>query len=187
MQEEIDVLIAGSGSAGLSAALWLSLYGISYKILEQRSGPLKIGQADSVQVRTVEILESFGLADKLLHEGYHSIEVAFWAVDESPSSLGDRSIKRMHLAADTPPGLSHVPHIILSQARINSMITSEIERVTGSMNIEYGTMVQDVRVDGDVSDSQAYPVGVVAVRDGVQKEIRAKYVLVSKFAFYHII
>jgi phenol 2-monooxygenase len=50
-----DVLISGSGSAGLCAALWLARLKIPYLILEKRDGPLKIGQADGVQCRTVEV------------------------------------------------------------------------------------------------------------------------------------
>ncbi|CBY02331.1 hypothetical protein LEMA_uP011180.1 [Plenodomus lingam JN3] len=52
-----DVLIAGSGSAGIFAAAWLAIYNIPFTILERRNGPLEIGQADGVQVRTVEIYE----------------------------------------------------------------------------------------------------------------------------------
>lgn len=50
-----DVLIAGSGSAGLCAALWLARLKIPFVVLEKRDGPLKIGQADGVQCRTVEV------------------------------------------------------------------------------------------------------------------------------------
>lgn len=50
-----DVLICGSGSAGLCAALWLARLKVPYVVLEKRDGPLKIGQADGVQCRTVEV------------------------------------------------------------------------------------------------------------------------------------
>ena len=50
-----DVLISGSGSAGLCAALWLARLKVPYIVLDKRDGPLKIGQADGVQCRTVEV------------------------------------------------------------------------------------------------------------------------------------
>ena len=50
-----DVVISGSGSAGLCAALWLARLKVPYIVLEKRDGPLKIGQADGVQCRTVEV------------------------------------------------------------------------------------------------------------------------------------
>lgn len=65
---QTDVLICGSGSAGLMAALWLSKYHVPFRVLEKRDGPLVRGQADGVQCRTVEIFERFELSDQLLRE-----------------------------------------------------------------------------------------------------------------------
>jgi phenol 2-monooxygenase len=176
--ELTDVLIAGSGSAGLCAALWLSRHRIPYRILERRPGHLQIGQADSVQCRTVEILESFGLAEDMLREAYHVLEVAFWsAVEEGAGG----AIRRTEVAADTEPGLSHLPHVILNQARVHELMIGEIERAAGGLNVEYGCEVLGVAVDGDVNDPQAYAVGVVAVKDGEERKYRAKYVLVGSW------
>jgi phenol 2-monooxygenase len=173
MAEQVDVLICGSGSAGLCAAVWLARCGISYKILERRAGPLKNGQADGVQCRTVEIFESFGIAEDLLKEAYHVLEVAFWAA-------GGEGIKRTHYAADTEPGLSHQPHVILNQARINGMLIEEIQRVSGSAAIEYGCDVQSVEVDDIVDeDVNACCVTTRAASNGQLKVFQSKYVLVS--------
>lgn len=181
-----DVLICGSGSAGLMAALWLAQYRISFRVLETRDGPLATGQADGVQCRTVEIFESFGLADKLLRESYHVLELAFYSPDQQIAlngSGGDEQgggIRRSHYAPDTEPGLSHMPHVILNQARINEMITDEMLR-RGGPDIDYGYEVRDVKVDADAArDSEAYPVTVTALKDGVKEVFRAKYALVSR-------
>lgn len=173
MAEQVDVLICGSGSAGLCAAVWLARCGINYKILERRAGPLENGQADGVQCRTVEIFESFGIAEGLLKEAYHVLEVAFWAAE-------GEGIKRTHYAADTEPGLSHQPHVILNQARINGMLIEEIQRVSGCAAIEYGCDVQSVEVDDNVyEDSTACCVTTKAISNGQQKVFQSKYVLVS--------
>ncbi|PNP51907.1 hypothetical protein THARTR1_07498 [Trichoderma harzianum] len=171
MAEQVDVLICGSGSAGLCAAVWLARCGITYKIVERRAGPLENGQADGVQCRTVEIFESFGIAEDLLKEAYHVLEVAFWAAE-------GEGIKRTHYAADTAPGLSHQPHVILNQARINGMLIEEIQRVSGSTEIEYGCDVQSVEVDNIVhEDSTACCVTTRAISNGQQRVFRSKYVL----------
>ena len=39
-----DVLIVGSGSAGIFAGVWLAIYNIPFTILERRPGPMEIGQ-----------------------------------------------------------------------------------------------------------------------------------------------
>ncbi|KAI0376831.1 FAD binding domain-containing protein [Hypomontagnella monticulosa] len=173
MVEQVDVLICGGGSAGVCAGVWLARRGVNFRILERRSGPLETGQADGVQCRTVEVFESFGLSEPLLKESYHCLELAFWA----PGSAG---IKRTYYAADTEPGLSHLPHVLLSQARINGLLTDEIERAAGRSCIEYGCEVLGLEVDSEqAQDPNAYCVTVKALKDGTEREYRAKYVLGS--------
>ncbi|ROW15590.1 hypothetical protein VPNG_02146 [Cytospora leucostoma] len=177
---DTNVLICGSGSAGLTAALWLARYGVPFRILERRNGPLLVGQADGVQSRTVEIFESFGISDVLLRESYHVQELAFWAPDRgTPHDGGEDGIKRSYDAPDIEPGLSHQPHVILSQARVNEIITEEMLR-SGGPDIDYGYDVKGVEVDGTKAvDPEAYPVTVTAVHNGVEQVFRAKYVLGS--------
>lgn len=171
--EKVDVLICGSGSAGLCAATWLARYGIRCKILESRDGPMKMGQADGVQCRTVEIFESFGIGEELLREAYHVLEVVFWADD------GCGAIKRTGRAADTQPGLSHQPHVILNQARINGLLI-ELMQKYNDQRIDYGYKVTDVQVDSaSAADHDGYPVTVTAEHDGQVKHFAAKYALVS--------
>lgn len=184
---QTDVLICGSGSAGLMAALWLAKYGVSFRVLERRNGPLKAGQADGVQCRTVEIFESFGLVDKLLRESYHVLELAFYSPDEDTTldceGRGEQGggIKWSHYAPDTEPGISHMPHVILNQARINEMITDEMLSC-GGPEIDYGYQVKDVKVDAETAgDAEAYPVSVTTLREGVEEVFSAKYVLVRRF------
>ncbi|KAI0834819.1 FAD binding domain-containing protein [Hypoxylon sp. FL0890] len=178
MAEKVDVLICGGGSAGLCAGVWLARCGINFRILEKRAGPLETGQADGVQCRTVEVFESFGLAEALLKEAYHVMEITFWAHDNNAGSVG--GIRRTKYTADTEPGLSHLPHILLSQARINKLLTDEMERAAGRSCIEYGCEVQGLEVDYErASDPYAYCVAVRASKDGTEKEYQAKYVLGS--------
>ncbi|KAF2851460.1 phenol 2-monooxygenase-like protein [Plenodomus tracheiphilus IPT5] len=186
-----DVLIAGSGSAGIFAATWLSIYNIPFTILERRPGPLKIGQADGVQVRTVEIYESFGLAEDVLREAYHILEVCFWGVDDDDESNRDTGketvqksgIKRKSRSMDTQRGLSHLPHVILNQARMNGLMLGKMERIlkekgNNRSGIEYGWTVQGTEIDeglkGDVGE---YAVKVKAEKEGKEEVWEAKYVL----------
>jgi len=209
--EPVDVLICGSGSAGLACALWLAIYNsefckpasqgvsnapspITYRILESRDGPLTVGQADGVQCRTVEIYESLGLEHYLLREGYWVNEVCFWATEEATKIASThkvdaevdgntipmtdnhrRRIVRTGRAADVQPGLSHQPHLILNQARINNLMLEKIHEMS-KMTVDYGRKVLDVVVDKDDED---YPVKVVAEKDGQKEIYRARYVMGS--------
>ena len=171
--EQVDVLICGSGSAGLCAATWLARYGVRCKVLERRGGPMKMGQADGVQCRTVEIFESFGIGEELLREAYHVLEVNFWADN------GTGAIKRTGRTADTQPGLSHQPHVILNQARINGLLI-ELMQKYNDQKIDYGYNVTDVKVDStSAEDHDTYPVKVTAEKDGKTERFAAKYALVG--------
>ncbi|KAI4636958.1 hypothetical protein J4E93_010748 [Alternaria ventricosa] len=182
-----DVLISGSGSAGVFAATWLAIYNIPFTILERRPGPLKIGQADGVQVRTVEIYESFGLSEDLLREAYHILEVCFWGVDEDGNGNEQGGIKRKSRSIDTEKGLSHLPHVILNQARMNGLMLGKMETILkeqgrwreGTSNgIEYGWAVKSVEIDEKRKhDPNAHCVKVTAEKDGKEEVWEAKYVL----------
>ncbi|KAJ5567895.1 hypothetical protein N7450_010381 [Penicillium hetheringtonii] len=170
-KEKVDVLICGSGSAGLCAATWLARYGVRCKVLERRDGPMVMGQADGVQCRTVEIFESFGIGEELLREAFHVLEVNFWAED------GNGAIKRTGRTADTQPGLSHQPHVILNQARINGLLI-ELMQKYNDQQIDYGYNVTSVEVDSaSAANHEAYPVTVTAEKDGKNETFVAKYVL----------
>ncbi|EFQ32906.1 FAD binding domain-containing protein [Colletotrichum graminicola M1.001] len=172
MSEECDVLICGSGSAGLCAAVWLARAGINFKILERREGMLKQGQADGVQVRTVEILEHLGLSEDVLKEACHVLELAFWSPD------GNGGIRRSHLEPDTEPGLSHLPHVILSQARINEFLIQDIVKSSGQSHIRYNNEIYEVVVDSEAAqDPNAHCVTVKSMENGVERTYRAKYAL----------
>jgi phenol 2-monooxygenase len=183
MTKRTEVLIVGSGSAGIFAGTWLTLYNIPFTMLERRPGPMEIGQADGVQVRTVEIYESFGVSEELLRESYHILEVAFWGPNEAGTG-----IERKSRAGDTEKGLSHMPHVILNQARMNGLMLGVMERERLKMKKEgkqmadqktdYGYEVKSVEVDESrASDPEAYCVKVTAEKDGVEDVWEAKYVL----------
>ncbi|KAI1469191.1 FAD binding domain-containing protein [Daldinia caldariorum] len=184
-----DVLICGGGSAGLCAGVWLARSGVRFRILEQRDGPLRKGQADGVQCRTTEIFESFGLSDALLGEAYHCSEVAFWAPEDDGRSGdgggggrgGSRGgIRRTRYTPDRQPGVSHMPHVLLNQARMNELLTREMESAAGRPCVEYGCKVLGVEVDSKgARDPDAYCVTVAVSKNGIERRYRAKYVLGS--------
>ena len=60
------------------AALWLTRCNINVRIIDRRATKVFRGQADSLQVRTMEIFDSFGMADGINRDGAHMMESTFW-------------------------------------------------------------------------------------------------------------
>jgi phenol 2-monooxygenase len=174
--QQVDVLICGSGSAGVCAATWLARCGVPCKIIDSRLGALVSGQADGIQCRTVEVFESFGLAEDLLREAYHVLEVCFY------SHNSDGRLVRTHRTPDTPAGLSHQPHLILNQARVHGILIDAMYKFN-QQTIDYGCAVKSVHVDSAISqDPNAHSVTVVISNNGMDETIKAKYVLVRRYA-----
>lgn len=73
-----DLLIIGAGPAGLMAAAWASQYGVTTRFIDDKPGKVKTGHADGLTCRTLEILDSFGMADTVLKEASFDVEMRSW-------------------------------------------------------------------------------------------------------------
>jgi phenol 2-monooxygenase (NADPH) len=175
MPETVDVLICGSGPAGLVLAAQLSQFpSIRTRIVERRGGQLQMGQADGVACRTVEMFNAFGLSDRLLSEAYWVNETVFWRPDANDRG----AISRTGRVQDTETGLSEFPHVIVNQARIQDYLLDVMRRSARRFEPDYGLEVVDIQRD----DTGDYPVLVTLRRTDPERideivTVRARYVV----------
>lgn len=170
--DEVDVLIVGSGPAGLLLAAQLSQFPeIRTRIVERRPGPLELGQADGIACRTVEMFEAFDLGDQLLRESYWVNETSFWR----PSAAERSRIERTGRVQDVEDGLSESPHVIVNQARIHDYLLGYMQRSTTRLAPDYGLEFQNLAVDR----AREYPVAATLRNSetGEISEVRARYVV----------
>jgi phenol 2-monooxygenase (NADPH) len=178
LPEEVDVLIIGCGPAGLVLAAQMAAFPeIRTAVIDRKEGPLEVGQADGVACRTVEMFEAFGLAGRLVDEGYWVNEVAFWQPDPD-----DRTrIRRTGRVQDVEEGLSEMPHVIVNQARMLTYLLEHMERSASRSTPHYGLQASDVRIDTDGSSEYPVTVTVQHVSGGEEtgqtSTIRARYVV----------
>ena len=71
-----DVIVVGAGPTGLMLACELAMRGIAVRLLERRAETPNITRAFAVHARTLELLDSRGMAEELLPRGVPIYEVA---------------------------------------------------------------------------------------------------------------
>ncbi len=76
---QVDVLVVGAGPAGLTLAAQMANFpDIRTCLVEQKDGPINLGQADGIACRTMEMFQAFGFAKKVEEEACWINEVTFW-------------------------------------------------------------------------------------------------------------
>ena len=175
LPDEVDVLIVGSGPAGMLAAAQLSQFpGVTTRIVERRPGRLAIGQADGIQARSVETFQAFGFAERIIAEAYRITEMAFWKPDPADPSNIVRSARTL----DDPGGISEFPHLIVNQARVLDYFAEFMAMSPTRMTPDYGLEFRGLEVTGEGE----YPVAVTLAHtagpdEGRERIVRAKYVV----------
>ncbi len=170
----VDVLIAGTGPAGLCLAAQLArVPQIRTLVVEPKLGPMEKGQADGISVRSMEMFQAFGFADKFKREAVWINEATFWA----PGA--DAPLTRVARVQDVPDGISEMPHVLINQARVHDMFLDIMRNAPSRLVPDYGLKVVDLAVDPNTG---GHPVTVTLEhtapgREGQTTQVRANYVI----------
>lgn len=174
LPDTVDVLIAGSGPAGLCLGAQLaSVPGIRTMLVEPKLGPMEKGQADGISVRSMEMFQAFGFAEKVQREAVWINETTFWTPGEGVA------LHRAARVQDVPEGISEQPHVLINQARVHDMFLDIMRNAPTRTLPDYGLRVADLTVDPAAAD---YPVQVTLEhtapgREGQTHALRARYVV----------
>jgi 2-polyprenyl-6-methoxyphenol hydroxylase-like FAD-dependent oxidoreductase len=115
-------LVVGAGPVGKAAALFLAREGIPTRIIDSVAQPSEHSKALAVNPRTLEILESTGITEKMLKIGHRIRAVPFRFADKPP----------------TLPSLQQLKHkypfmLALSQATTERLLNEALEAAAGKV------------------------------------------------------
>lgn len=176
LPDKVDVVIVGCGPAGLCLAAQIAQHAeISTLIVDAKAGPMEKGQADGINLRSMEMFQAFGLADKIKRESVWINETTFWQpAPECPSE-----IIRVGRVQDVADGLSEMPHVLINQARIHDMYLDLMRNSPSRLEPDYGLTVTDVEVSAAPTD---HPVTVTLAgapggKTAGKTKVQARYVV----------
>jgi phenol 2-monooxygenase len=172
--DTVDVLIAGTGPAGLCLAAQLAkVPQIRTMVVEPKLIPMEKGQADGINVRSMEMFQAFGFGEKVARESVWINETTFW----SPGT--NATLNRVARVQDVPDGISEMPHVLINQARVHDMFLEVMRDSPTRLEPDYGMKVQTLVIDPTATE---YPVTVTLEhtapgREGQTATVRANYVI----------
>jgi phenol 2-monooxygenase len=175
LPDKVDVLIAGTGPAGLCLAAQLSQFPtISTMIVERSPCNIEKGKADGINTRTMEMFQAFGFADTVKRESYWVNQTCFWMPDPNNPA----HIKRIGRVQDVADDSSEMPHILINQARVHELFLNVMRNAPARLEPDYNWGLRGLEIDPTTHD---HPVTVTLENTGVNagetRIVRANYVV----------
>ena len=176
LPETVDVLIAGTGPAGLCLAAQLAQFPqIETLIVERMASNIVKGKADGINTRTMEMFQAFGFADKVKRETYWVNQAAFWM----PDPANPTHIRRVGRVQDVADDSSEMPHILINQARLHELFLEVMANSPSRLSPDYGWEIVGLTIDESTDD---HPVTVtlkdsIGIHWGATRTVRANYVV----------
>lgn len=153
-----QVIVVGAGPTGLTLAAQLLARGIPVRIIDKAEGPAPHSRALGIHARTLELLDTMGLAEEFLVRGHRVPHLRWYA--------GRRRLLNLDLAHNG----SRYPYVLhLPQNETEALLRARVLALGGS--IEQGVELVRLTDRGDLVDA--------TLRDGAGQvvEISAGYIL----------
>jgi 2-polyprenyl-6-methoxyphenol hydroxylase-like FAD-dependent oxidoreductase len=154
---DTDVLIAGAGPIGLTAAIELARRGIDFRIVDPIQDPPQYAKAVGVQPRTLEVFEGMGVLRQILDAATQMFGQNVYVNGEKVAQI------EFGTPADVPFGFIAIPQYAT-------------ERILREELAVHGVQVErGLRVAGFEQD--AHGVTATLDGDGGQQAVRARYLV----------
>jgi 2-polyprenyl-6-methoxyphenol hydroxylase-like FAD-dependent oxidoreductase len=163
-----DVLIAGAGPIGLTAAIELARRGIPCRIIDPLVEPPQYAKAVGVQPRTLEVFEGMGVLRRILDAGIQMHGQVVYVNGEKVAQLD------MTLPDDVPFGFLAIPQyaterILREELAMHGVRVERGLRLAGVEQDDDGVTATLVGDDGQQTVRAGYLVGADGAHSTVRK------------------
>jgi 2-polyprenyl-6-methoxyphenol hydroxylase-like FAD-dependent oxidoreductase len=162
-----DIVIVGAGPVGLLCTYLGQLCGLSTVIVDPSDGPLKVGRADALNARTLQLLELADLFGELYPLGKTCNTSSVWSNGKFTS--------RQSAWWENIEGCFHKHFLMLGQAYVENILDERI-KTTGSA-VRRSTSVKNITINGKgclttLSDGEEIQSSYVIGADGSRSFVR---------------
>jgi 2-polyprenyl-6-methoxyphenol hydroxylase-like FAD-dependent oxidoreductase len=143
-----DVLIVGAGPVGLMLACELRRRGVTCRIIDKYAEFPSTSRANGVRPRAVEVLDSLGIADKIVAEGYPAKGLRILRAGTEVSR-----IERNNTA--DPGELTDQPYhrvVFANQAVVERALRDKLAQLGGRVELQRELRSVEENPDGVVAD-----------------------------------
>ncbi|MFS2051105.1 FAD-dependent monooxygenase [Variovorax sp. CT11-76] len=168
---DVPVLVVGGGPVGLTASLYLSLFGIESLLVERHPGTAILPKARALNARTMEMYRQIDLEDAIRAV---AMPDRFGGTILWSESLAGREIKRLHPGRGSAANqaLSIAGNCGCSQDILEPVLRQRAE-AAGPGRLRFGTALRELNCDAD---------GVTATiedAEGRGEQVRARYLIAA--------
>lgn len=177
------VVVVGAGPAGLTAAITLARQGLEVLLIERRTGAPQLPRATGISLRTMELVRSWGLQERVLAGGV-DVELSMFELPSVPRAAEGRRIDvgfptRQQAALLSPAAPACVPQDHLEAVlleHLGSLPSATIERGLEVVAVSSGATrvtlrLRDTRTGADRSLVAAHVVAADGGRSIVRTEL----------------
>ncbi|EDN11134.1 FAD binding domain-containing protein [Histoplasma capsulatum] len=172
--EVFEVVIVGAGPAGLLLNLLLARYGLpdsSRLCIDSSPSPLKVGHADAMMQRTLEVFKSLDIADELWSQGLRAYEFTRWIKDASaPTGF----IRQFSQFTNQLKGRYQPAMVLMSQGRIERILHDDLKKYS-KRGVVWNCRVVDAKIENGAGSD--FPVKATMQLNGEMRTVRAKYLI----------
>lgn len=134
-----DIVIVGAGPTGLMCAYLAELCGIRTVIVDKSDGPLKIGRADALNARTLQLLELVDLFKELYPLGKICNTSSVWA--------NGKFISRQSTWWDELEGCLHKHFLMLGQSYLENLLDKKLNKI--GRGVKRSTIVENIEINSE--------------------------------------